>query len=491
MPYEDISMPRVSISLGRIVATAMVLTMPAVAALLVLAATKRLGVVDALGAWAAVMVLTCLLVRPHLDGLAALSGWVRAIASGEESGTPSVGDDILSRDASLSEMTAAVALLRRQWQQKSAELSGSTRWNESLLDNLPDPLLLLDSGRRVVRSNRAALRVLGRELKGRDLAAVLRDPNLLEATDAVLRTGGSGSECEFTLPVPVETVFVARIEALEGRAGDGTAAIMTLHDITTVKRIEQMRADFVANASHELRTPLATLLGFIETLRGPARDDSEARERFLAIMQEQASRMSRLVADLLSLSRIELNEHTLPNERVDLQRLLTTATEALKPIAAGKGMTISLAVEEGLAAVVGQPDELAQLFQNLLDNAVKYGRDGTTVEVSAVIAVHLPTSAGMVLRSGPAVAVAVTDRGEGIAREHLPRLTERFYRVDTARSRKLGGTGLGLAIVKHIVNRHRGTLVIESTQGVGSTFTVYLPAGGLPAPVVAGRRMSA
>jgi two-component system phosphate regulon sensor histidine kinase PhoR len=259
---------------------------------------------------------------------------------------------------------------------------------------------------------------------------------------------------------------------------DNTVAVLALHDLTTLKRMEQMRADFVANASHELRTPLASLLGFIETLRGPARDDAEAREQFLVIMQEQASRMARLVNDLLSLSRIELNEHSRPSREVDLGRTVEVAVAALQPLAKAKSMTILTQVDEAARVVLGEPDELAQLVQNLLDNAVKYGRDGTPVEVSLTLPDTLPAVAGNALAAGAAVRLAVRDHGDGIGKEHLPRLTERFYRVDTARSRKMGGTGLGLAIVKHIVNRHRGALVVDSVLGDGSTFAVYLPRAG-------------
>jgi two-component system phosphate regulon sensor histidine kinase PhoR len=214
-----------------------------------------------------------------------------------------------------------------------------------------------------------------------------------------------------------------------------------------------MRADFIANASHELRTPLSTLIGFLETLAGPAREDTEARARFLPIMLEQARRMARLVSDLLSLSRIELHEHTPPTGRVDLTAILHGVADALEIKAKNRGMAIRIEADR-LPPVLGDADELAQVFQNLIDNAVKYGSRNSEVRVMA----------------GP----AEVDRGEGIPREHLPRLTERFYRVDSARSRELGGTGLGLAIVKHIVNRHRGHLEIESAPGEGSRFTVYL-----------------
>ena len=243
-----------------------------------------------------------------------------------------------------------------------------------------------------------------------------------------------------------------------------------------------MRADFIANASHELRTPLTTLTGFIETLRGPAREDAEARERFLAIMHEQAARMIRLVEDLLSLSRIELNEHVMPQGRVALGPLLRHLADTLELRAGEHGMGIQLDLPPDLPEVLGDRDELAQVFQNLVDNGIKYGRAGSDITVVAATGAR-PSYSG---DSGgsPFVSVAVRDCGEGIAREHLPRLTERFYRVDTARSREMGGTGLGLAIVKHILNRHRGFLDIQSTPGTGSVFTVFLrpPPAATPGP---------
>ncbi|MBV8775759.1 MAG: GHKL domain-containing protein, partial [Alphaproteobacteria bacterium] len=277
--------------------------------------------------------------------------------------------------------------------------------------------------------------------------------------------GGSARIVEFTLSLPIERVMQARIAQVEGVSREGIAAIVTLHDITALKLAEQMRADFVANAGHELKTPLATLIGFIETLLGSARDDAAARERFLGIMHDQGRRMARLVDDLLSLSRIELNEHVAPVGRVALAPLVEAVAASLELRAAERHMQFALSLPPDLPDVLGDRDELAQVFQNLLDNAVKYGRAHTEIEVSAA--------------ADPAgVAVAVADRGDGIAAEHLPRLTERFYRVDTARSRELGGTGLGLAIVKHIVNRHRGRLDIDSAPGQGSTFTVWLRAAG-------------
>ncbi|HJS33073.1 MAG TPA: ATP-binding protein, partial [Alphaproteobacteria bacterium] len=266
----------------------------------------------------------------------------------------------------------------------------------------------------------------------------------------------------------------------------GDALLIAIFEMTAIRRAEQMRADFVANVSHELRTPLATLLGFIETLRGPAKDDAAARDRFLTIMNEQASRMARLVRDLLSLSRIEENEHTPPTAKVDIAPLLAAAGDLLAFQAQAKEIEIVCDVAPGLPAVIGDADQLAQVFQNLLDNAIKYGRPKTRVRLAAQLVRPsqpaaalrpLPTGARLVgkLSSERMIVIAVADEGEGIARDQLSRLTERFYRIDAGRSRQLGGTGLGLAIVKHIVNRHRGALAIDSEPGRGSVFTVYLP----------------
>ena len=376
----------------------------------------------------------------------------------------------------LANLRAAALAAQRDRSAAERELEAAITSNEAIFAALPDPLLMLSGERRIVRANPAAEELFdsappGRTLAGQDLTAVARDPVLLGAIDDVLR-GAEGRIAEFSLPGPVVRQLTARIARLTGPARDGTIAIMTLHDLTALKRAEQMRADFVANASHELRTPLASLLGFIETLRGPARDDADARERFLTVMQDQGRRMSRLVEDLLSLSRIELQEHTSPRGTADLERVVRSVAGTLQPQARAKEMRIEVEIE-ALPPVLGDADELAQVFQNLIDNALKYGRAGTAVRITGDVA-EAGTSAARHL-GRPGVAISVADQGEGIAREHLPRLTERFYRVDTARSRKLGGTGLGLAIVKHILNRHRGLLDIDSTPGEGSVFTVVLP----------------
>ncbi len=364
----------------------------------------------------------------------------------------------------------AVLRLRRSWREHAAQAEAQLASAEAVIAAVPDPLIMIDRQRRIVRSNAAAAEFIGPGAQPRDLAAALRNPVLLAAADAVLR-GEPVRSVEFALSGPIERVLRAHFARVGEPALDGAAAILTLHDVTALKRSEEMRADFIANAGHELKTPLATLIGFIETLLGPAREDAAARERFLGIMREQAQRMARLVDDLLSLSRIELNEHVAPTDRVALAPVIDEVARGLELRAAERGIRIIRALPADLPEVQGDRDELAQIFQNLLDNAVKYGRPDSAIEVSGGTGSELAT---------PLVRVAVADQGEGIPSEQLPRLTERFYRVDTARSRELGGTGLGLAIVKHILNRHRGRLDIASTVGRGSTFTVWLRAAGSP-----------
>lgn len=339
---------------------------------------------------------------------------------------------------------------------------------EAQLERAPDPLLVVDFDQVIRSANAAARDVLeSQQPTGRGLATVLRQPGLLDAVDLLLGGAEVSPTVEFEIGGQVRRQFRAHLFRIEGEAGGQGTILIAMQELTELKRAERMRADFVANASHELRTPLATLVGFIETLRGPARDDAAARERFLGIMHDQSERMTRLIRDLLSLSRIELNEHTRPAGRVDLREVAESVAGMLEPLARAKNMPMVVEGPKSGAVVMGDQDELVQVAQNLIDNAIKYGDIATPVTIR-------------IQPEGANVTLAVTNQGEGIPREHLPRLTERFYRVDSARSRALGGTGLGLAIVKHIVNRHRGALSIESGEKQGATFKIALPIA--PAP---------
>lgn len=348
---------------------------------------------------------------------------------------------------------------------QAATLDQLRRANEAIVERLPDPLIVLGPDATVRRANRAA-----RAAFGTDIAAVLRHPALRAAIARAFTE--DAATAELSLPVPVPRDLHAAVIRMDPPLADGGQAVVVLSDRTHDRAVDRMRADFIANSGHELRTPLASLIGFIDTLRGPAREDPPAQQRFLGIMAEQAGRMHRLIDDLLSLSRIELTEHETPSESVDLAALLGRLAAAFEPRLAERQTTLRLEVPPGLPAVLGDADQLAQVAQNLLDNAVKYGREGSTITIAAEPAEggRWPARAGVLLR--------VSDEGPGIARQHVPRLTERFYRVDQGRSRAVGGTGLGLAIVKHIVNRHRGQLAIDSEEGQGTSVLVWLPCAG-------------
>ena len=350
---------------------------------------------------------------------------------------------------------------------------------------IPQPVLALGADDRVVALNAPARALFPALGAGMPLASHLRSPDVLDAV-AAARAGGARTEASWLERVPVERVFAVSVTPLDPRVC-GAVVVLYLHEISEARRFERMRVDFITNASHELRTPLASLLGFIETLQGPARNDERARGRFLTIMREQAQRMARLVDDLLSLSRIEQHLHLRPQAPVDLTQVLHHIADTLAPLAHDIGVALEV-VADGRVVVSGDRDELMRVAENLLENAIKYGASAARDRRVLVSAGR--TEAG----KGRAEAVArVTDHGPGIAAEHLPRLTERFYRVDASASRAKGGTGLGLALVKHIVARHRGRLAIASTPGEATTFSVFLPLhpsdeGRRPEPAAAPAR---
>lgn len=362
-----------------------------------------------------------------------------------------------------------------------------------VFEALNDPVMIISggeaddmAGRRVVMANGAARDLLKVSQDGPLLVTVVRDPGVLEAVDEALY-GGVTRTIDYAAGGAKARHWRAWVRPLPSPPG-APLALLGMRDETDVRRMELMRVDFLANASHELRTPLASLSGFIETLKGHARDDATARDRFLDIMAAQAERMSRLVADLLSLSRIELNEHIPPSGRVDLSRAASDVVDAVSVLLRERGLSVRLATE-GPAIIDGERDEIVQVIQNLVDNAIKYSPQDGVIQI--IIRRSLPLDSAPGPRTEGATrlslltpdreagvlyaTVTVRDHGPGLAREHLPRLTERFYRVEGQKSGERAGTGLGLSIVKHIVNRHQGGLLVESAPGEGSAFIAYFP----------------
>ena len=330
----------------------------------------------------------------------------------------------------------------------------------SFVGALSDPVLAVDRHGMVIAANQAIRDVLEMDPASHHLSAAIRAPAVLETVAAVL-AGGAAAQVEYEVRFPLPRHFDAYVSPVALGQPAGLGALIVLKDLTREQQIERMRADFVANASHELRTPLASLSGFIETLLGAAKNDVAAREKFLGLMRSQAERMKRLIDDLLSLSRIELNQHLRPSATVDLARIARHVADVMAGMAKAEGCEIRLDLPDALT-VTGDRDELVQVVQNLVENALKYAGAGIFIEITG-------------RSSGGQAELTVRDHGPGIAAQHIPRLTERFYRVSVEESRSRGGTGLGLAIVKHILNRHRGHLEIVSDLGHGSSFTVSIP----------------
>ena len=463
-------------SLRRLVAWSIGPCIPAWVVLGVLALLGHLTWTVALASSAVILILMAALVLSRLSDFDKLIIYAEQLANAPDTKPP-----VLEKSATARRLMTALTVLRNLWADRRDEATALAKSRQDIIDGLPGPLLLLDNRRRVVSANNAARDLFepdrsptapaNRELAGRDLAGVIRDPRVLDAADQALAQQQK-TEAQFSLPSPVERHFGALLVPLLTPARDGTALIIALHDHTERLKMDRMRADFVANASHELRTPLSSVLGFIETLRGPAKDDPKAHNEFLDIMLKQANRMTRLIDDLLSLSRIELRGHTRPTDSVDVETVIRSTVELLERQAKERGSEVTVTLAPNLPPTIADPSELSQVFHNLLTNALKYGGEKSRVDITGLISEDRPPSMPGV---GPCLKVSVRDYGEGISKEFLPRLTERFYRVDTARSRSLGGTGLGLAIVKHIMNRHRGALTIDSEIGEGSTFSVYLP----------------
>ncbi|MFM9889106.1 MAG: sensor histidine kinase [Rickettsiales bacterium] len=461
-------MQKTAVPFNTLLKSVLVVTSPVLLVLSVYVILGMLSLSQMLYAFAIIFVASGLLIYPFLSNVSTLTHYVNEIAQDKRVAAPD-----LSFIGSAAELSEALKRLQSSWDVKKKQMETIITEREILVDTLPDILIMVNDEKKVVRTNRAARAIFGQNLAGRQLKEVIASPSLLDALGSVIQDL-KGREVEFRIEDPVVRDFLAIIERFPVPTAGGISTVITMNDITELKSVEQMRADFVANASHELRTPLASIKGFVETLLGPARDDEPARIEFLKIMLEQSDRMQQLIGDLLSLSKIEMNVHAVPTEPVDLGRVVAREVENFKRMAGEKNVRLVLNSHDNLPQVKGEGNELAQVAHNLISNAIKYGYADSDVTVSLKISTDLPQDLNM-RNLTRVVAFSVRDQGEGIPKQHLPRLMERFYRVDSARTRQVGGTGLGLAIVKGIIQRHRGAIVVDSVVGEGTQFTVFLP----------------
>ncbi|MDG1286487.1 MAG: ATP-binding protein [Rickettsiales bacterium] len=461
-------MSRPTLSLKTLFRTLVILSIPVLVVFLVLLLNDEIGLVHFLLGYGFVLLLSGIMVQPILSNLAALTDYVRDLSQDKKTKAPDLGVLNISSD-----LSSALVQLQRNWQEKKQQMESVITEREILVDTLPDMLIMTDEELRIVRTNRSARLMFGQNLAGKHLSDIFESDVLINAVITVVESL-KGREVDFHIAEPEPKDIHAIIERFPIASKGGMAVIITLNDITQLKRIQKMRADFVANASHEIRTPLTSIAGLIELLQGPAKDDMEAHPKFLGMMAEQSERMKNLITDLLSLSKIEMNAHTVPVSAVEISRVIRHERDHFEWAAKQKNITIEVDVAENLPKIRGEENELKQVLHNLIGNAIKYGNDGSEVLVTARVTSDLPRDPHFV-QTKRAMQITVRDEGEGISKEHLPRLTERFYRVDSARTRKVGGTGLGLAIVKHILQRHRAVMKVESVVGEGSSFHVYIP----------------
>lgn len=461
-------MQKTFVPFGTLLKSILVLTSPALVILGLYAFLEILSLSQMLMAYGVVFAASGALIYPFLSNVSALTHYVNEIAHDKRVTAPE-----LSFLGSTAELSESLKRLQASWDVKKKQMETIITEREILVDTLPDILIMVNDEKKVVRTNRAARAIFGQNLAGKLLKEVIPNPTLQDAINMVIQDL-KGREIEFRIEDPVVRDFLAIIERFPVPTAGGISTVITMNDITELKSVEQMRADFVANASHELRTPLASIKGFVETLLGPAKDDEPARIEFLGIMLEQSDRMQQLIGDLLSLSKIEMNVHTVPTEPLDLAAVVRKEVDSFKRMAAEKNVRLVLSIHDNLPRVKGEGNELAQVVHNLVSNAIKYGFADSDVTITLNVTTELPQDLNM-RNLSRVVMLVVKDQGEGIAKQHLPRLMERFYRVDSARTRQVGGTGLGLAIVKGIIQRHRGAIIVDSVVGEGTSFNVYLP----------------
>ena len=461
-------MSRIGVPFNTLLKSALVISLPPLLVMAVLVVMGALDLTHFLLAYLVILLGSTAFVYPFLSNVSALNHYVQNLSQDKRVRPPDLS--FLSMVAELSE---ALGRLQRIWEIKKQQMERVITEREILVDTLPDILIMINDEKQIVRTNRAARAIFGQNLANRHLRDIIATPSLIDAVSSVIEDL-RGREVEFRIEDPVLRDFLAVIERFPIPSAGGMSIVITMNDITELKSVEQMRADFVANASHEIRTPLTTIMGCVETLQGVGKDDPAALDIFLPLMAQQGERMKRLIDDLLSLSKIEMNAHSIPMDPVDIGQIIRDEVKHFEHQAREKKVSLVVDVPENLPLVKGDAKELSQVLYNLISNALKYGSPDTDVTVVARVTNELPRDQNM-RNYSRVLAMSVKDQGEGIAKEHLARLTERFYRVDTARTRTVGGTGLGLAIVKGILTRHRGAITIDSVVGKGSSFNTFLP----------------
>lgn len=450
----------------KLLKASMLISIVPIIVIAILVVYEKLTLLEGLSIVGGVIFGSIFFAKPYMDDLHSLNTYVDHLALDLSPETPP-----LSFLGNVNELSDSVNNLHKSWEERRSKIEAALAESRILFDTIPDILMMVDSELNIVRANNAAISVFGKQLVHKKITDITPDANLI---DSINKSISDGAEQKLEISSKAGNVtldYLVMIEKFPASSMGNVSAVIIMHDITESKLHKQMLKDFVANASHEIRTPLTSVMGFLENIQDMEHDDDENtkkhRQTFISIMHDQTERMSKLVEDLLSLSKVEMSEKTVPEGIVDINKIISSTKNRLKFLAEEKNIKVAFSKTNNLPQVKGDASELMQVFTNILSNAIKYSPANTQVTIKTTLEHRAETQEDLIVTE-------IKDDGEGIDKKHLPRITERFYRVDKMRSRKIGGTGLGLAITKHIINRHRGELKIESTIGEGSVFTVYL-----------------
>lgn len=452
----------------RFLARVFILSLPLAAVFFGFTFLRLLTPAAAILCYLSVLFFNMFLLFPISSELQTLREYVVSLVQGENSHSLDLSDK------DVRDLAKTIGTLHKLWMSKTDTLEAQALSDAAVFDTLPDPILMLDSEGNITNFNLPARRLLGKDIISKNIDHLFSTNIFIASIEKVLKAGSESESVIFHAPEYGNRQIYAHISGLPSELRGRAAAVVSLYDISKALSLEKMQSDFVANASHELRTPLSVISGFIETLQTTAHDDADARDAFLAIMREQAEYMSSLIEDLLSLSRLEMGQDKALKDKVDLHEVMDDVMQALKLKAFQHSVSVSVNEINRIPKIVGDNQQIHQIVQNLLDNAIKYAPENSVVTVEIKTVPEIP-SAGPNVAAGRAVSIAFNNKGQKINKEDLTRLTEKFYRMQVHKDMKIKGTGLGLAIAKQIVLHHRGNLTVSSTAYNGNTFTVYLP----------------
>ena len=456
---------------GGLVTRVILITFPSALVFIMLVALRLLPAYMAVISVGTIVMFNLVFLFPISHEMTKLKKYISNLAKGEN-----VDDMALQvSETEAKEIAEAVNKMHRFWAHKKNELEAKCMSDTAVLDTLPDPIMMIDRAGNILGANLSSRQLFGKDVTDKNIENVFDSDNFQEAVQKVLKKESNSENLIFYIKSPCEQKLYAHIKGLPWVSRGKAVAVISVYNMTKALRVEKMQSDFVANASHELRTPLSIISGFIETLQTSAKNDKEARENFLKVMAAQADYMSSLIEDLLSLSKIEMSQDTLPSDKVFVPKIIDDVVSALELKAAERNINLKTRIEGGVVDIMADNNQVKQLVQNLTDNAIKYGMGNTDVTIKACMVDNIPGSKSVDVNEGKAIAIAINNKGPKISPENLARLTERFYRMQEHKNLNIRGTGLGLAIAKQIIMRHKGNLTVTSTAYSGTTFTIYLP----------------